>query len=480
MKKTFFLLATALSVSIVFSSCEKKPDDENQKSDVVYSAETQKTKLQDLALELMGKFNPEDQKPIVALSDYLTELYEDYDWDFSEVEDHYKEDYAFLSSVNRNIHDIARGDVTSNFATELLQKAAEGKKEIYKFANIDAVWEADDEAHVWNYKGKGDGGLVLKFKGPDKVACEAKLSGEDGDITYSGIYEVWDDEADDYREVEFEATLPKKINFYLKEGATELASIGMNFDVQKSDHFNFDFTTKVTNITIAGGAKISENAAGCVYSVKLGNENLVKAVVDLNNCGLRDKANYQDWEDWFEMYVDLFDSHDLKLGAAIAQVDILDGKLTIKTQTTDGTQFFKDAEQLEEKYEASESNGNNYNWWESYYHQAPYNKDWASLFNEFLNVDMYYGDSKSVQAQMKWEAYYEDEEVWNYKTNEEELHQLWDYAPMIYFPADSTSYNFEKYFTEKAFNSVINAAESFVNSYIRLSKRWGKGNEVEF
>lgn len=474
MKKTFFLLATAISVSIVFSSCEKKPD---EKSDTVYTAEAQKGKLQDIALELMGKFNPADQKPIVDLADYLGGLYEDYEWDFSEVRDHYKEDYEFLNSVNRSIAQVAKGDLTANFATDLLQKAAGGQKEIYKFVNIDAVWEADEVAHVWKYKGKGDGGLVLKFKGPDNVACEAKLSGVDGDITYSGTYEVWDDEADDYREVEFEATLPKKVNFYLKEGSTELAGIEMNFDVQKSDHFNFDFTTKITNITIAGGVKISKNAAACVYLVKLGNENLIKAVADLKNCGLPDKANYQDWEAWLEMYADMFSDHTLQLGAAVAQVDILDGKLTIKTTTTDGTQFYKDCETLEDKYDEETNNGK---WWEAYYYQAPYNKEWAELWNKFLTINMYYGDSKSVQAQMKWEAYYEDREVYDYETQEEEIHQMWDYAPIIYFPSDSTSYNFEKYFTEKAFNTVINSAENFINSYIRLSKRWGKDVEVEF
>lgn len=477
MKKTHIWLAAAFSVSAVFVSCDKEKDkDQGQnpsdnKSEVVYDAEAQKTKLQDIALECMGKFNPENQKQAVELADYLGGLYEDYDWDFSEVEDHYKDDYEFLFGVNRY---IAQGDVTANFADDLFQKVAGRKKVIYKFANIDAEWEADEVAHVWRYKGQGNGGLVLKFKGPDNVACEAKLTGEDGDITYSGSYEVWDN--GNYREVEFESTLPKKVNFYLKEGTTELASLEMNFDVQKSDHFNFDYTTKITNITVSRGVKISKNAAGCVYSVKLGSENLIKAVVDLKNCGLVDKANYQDWEDWFEMYDDLWDARELQLGAAVAQVDILDGKLTIKTSTTDGTQFLKDCDQLDEKYEWESGK----HWWEQYDHQAPYNKDWAKLYNKFMRADMYYGESSSVQAQLKWEAYYEDEKVWNYETQENEMHQIWYFAPMVYFPSDETSYNFWEYFTEKAFNKVVNSAESLVNSYIRLSKRWGKGHEIEF
>lgn len=474
MKKTFIGLAAALSVATVFSSCNK-PDEEDQKSTVVYAAEEQKSKLQDIALELLGKFNPNEQKQAVELADYLGGLYEDYDWDFSEVEDHYKDDYEFLFSVNRN---IAQGNLTVNFATELLQKAAGRKTVLYKFSNIDAEWEADEAAHEWKYKGKGNGGLVLKFKGPGNVACEAKLTGVDGDITYSGSYEVWDNEIEGYRDVDFVATLPKKVNFYLKEGTTELASVEMNFDIQKSDHFNFDFTTKITNITITRGVKIAKNAAGCVYSVKRNNENLIKVVADLKNFGLVDKANYQDWEDWFEMYADMWEAQDIQLGVSVAQVDILGGKLTIKTSTTDGTQFVKDCDALDEKYDASYDGSKP--WWEGYWYQAPYNKDWANLLNKFMNVDMYYGDSKSVQAQLKWEAYYEDEEVWNYNTNEYEMQQLWDYAPMIYFPADKTAYNFSKYFTEKAFNRVINSTESFINSYIRLSKRWGDGVEIEF
>ncbi len=98
---------------------------------------------------------------------------------------------------------------------------------------------------------------------------------------------------------------------------------------------------------------------------------------------------------------------------------------------------------------------------------------------------MYYGDSKAVQAQMKWEATYEDREVevWNSATQryDYEIKQLWDCEPMIYFPADQTSYNFGKYFTEKRFNTVIKTAEELVKKYVRLSDRWGdEADDIEF
>lgn len=485
MKKNFMWLAAVFSVAVMFSSCDK-PDEEGNgngngnhaQSDAVYDAEAQKTRLQDIALELMGKFNPDDQRQAVELADYLVVLYEDYDWDFSEVEDHYKEDYDFLFSVNR---DIAHGEFMPKFATDLLLKAAGRKTYIYKFADIDAEWEADEEAHVWKYKGKGNGGLVLKFKGPDNVVCEAKLTGEDSDISYSGTHEIWDDDIHGYRDVEFEGNLPKKVNFYLKEGSTELANLEMSFDVQKSDRFNYDFTTKITNITIAGGVKITKHTAACVYSVKRNNENLIKAVADLKGFGLIDKADYQDWVDYWEMYADMWEERDLHLGTAVAQVDILDGKLTIKTATTDGEQFVKDCDALEEKYDALEESDKP--WFERYYHQAPYNKDWAALLNKFMTVDMYYGDSKGIQAQMTWDAYYDDRTASYWDNNgeyQEVMYMDWGYMPMIYFPADKTSYNFGKYFTEKTFNKVINSAEDLINSYIHLSKRWGEGVEFEF
>lgn len=551
MKRTLFLLAAVFSMAATFSSCEKPKDEEKNKSDKVYTDEEQKEKLQDVATEFMSKFNPEDQRKAVALSDYLTRLYEDYDWDFSDLENLYKGDYGFLCSVNRDVHRAVFGDPTSNFATDLLAKATKsGDKttEIYKFANINAVWEANETEHKWEYKGEGNGGLVLKFKGPKGVQCEAKLWGEDGTITYKGTYEVptgkyyirlnerevrlpddvgkeyygvrvskrYEYEGEKYwvyhetyngdyyyidvydkyyvseenyggsyeyngnyywvyREYEdqpFEATLPNQVNFYLKEGATEHISYAMKFDVQKSDHFNFDYTLKITNLTIAQGLKASKNAFGCVFSAKLGNEDLIKTVVDGKNCGLVDKANNQDWVDWLDMYGEMmFDDYTLKTGPGIAQVDILGGKLTIKTSTTDAIKFLKDWSDLEDKYPSDYNN-----WWESYYWQSPYNKEFASLLNKFMKVDLYYGDSRSVQAQMKWEATYYDDEDWNGNT-----HQIWDCEPMIYFPVDETSYNFGKYFTEKRFNTVINTAEEFVKKYIRLSERWGdRADDIDF
>ena len=556
MKKTFFLLAAAFSVATLFSSCEKPEKEDDKKSNEVYSAEQQKTKLQDIAIELMNKFNPEDQRQAVALSDYLTRLYEDYDWDFSNVEDHYKGDYGFLYSVNRDVRRAVFGDPTSNFASDLLAKASkEGNTEIYKFANINAVWEANETEHKWEYKGEGNGGLVLKFKGPKGVQCEAKLWGEDGTITYKGTYEApngkyyieingkevrlpedigkeyydddkryeyngekyWvyrnysegyyyiyvydkhyvteEDYKNDYYEYEgntywvereyedqpFEATLPNQVNFYLKEGSTEHINYAMKFDVKKSDHFNVDYTLKITNLTMAGGVKISKNAAGCVFSAQLGNENLIKVVTDLKNCGLIDKADNQDWEDWLDMYYDMFEDYSLKTGSAIAQVDILDGKLTIKTSTTDGMQFYKDLIDLRDKYKSNDS----HDWWEKYSYQASYNMEKAPILNKFLKADIYYGDSKSVQAQMKWEASYEDEKVdfWNSATQkyDYQIVQLWDCDPVIYFPYDETSYNFGKYFTGKRFNTVINTAEEFVKKYIRLSERWGEhADDIDF
>ncbi|MBD5397036.1 hypothetical protein HDR62_02690 [bacterium] len=549
MKKTLFFLAAAFSVATLFSSCEKPEKEDDKKSDEVYSAEAQKTKLQDIAIELMNKFNPEDQRKAVELSDYLTRLYEDYDWDFSNVEDHYKGDYGFLYSVNRDVRQAVYGDPTSNFATDLLRKATkEGNTEIYKFANVNAVWEANETEHQWEYKGEGNGGLVLKFKGPKGVQCEAKLWGVDGTITYKGTYEVPTDKyyielnerevrlPDDigkeyydkvfskyeyegekywvyhydedyyyirvydkhyvseedyengwceyegkkywsiYREYEdqpFEATLPNQVNFYLKEGATEHINYAMKFDVKKSDHFNFDFTLKITNLTIAQGLKVSKNAAGYVFSAKLGNEDLIKAVFDLKNCGLVDKANNQDWEDWLDMYVKMWNGYSAETGSAIAQVDILGGKLTIKTSTTDGMKFYKDCMDLDDKYRTADYYEY---WWEEYWHQAPYNMEMAKLLNKFLKVDMYYGDNKSVQAQMMWEASFYDDEDWN-----GDKHQIWDCDPVVYFPIDGSSYNFGEYFTEKRFNTVINTAEELVKKYIRLSERWGDyADDIDF
>ncbi|MDE5609720.1 MAG: hypothetical protein K2I66_04990, partial [Bacteroidales bacterium] len=420
-----------------------------------------------------------------------------------------------------------------------------------------AVWEANETEHKWEYKGEGNGGLVLKFKGPKGVQCEAKLWGVDGTFTQKGVYEVptdkyyirlnerevrlpenigeeyyyddyekryeyegekyrvrrgWDNYGDTYYYIEvydkhyvteedyekgwyeyegekywsiyreyedqpIEVTLPNQVNFYLKEGATEHINYVMKFDVKKSDHFNFDCTLKITNLTIAQGAKISKNAAGCVFSAKLGNEDLIKTVVDLKNCGLVDKADNQGWVNWFYMYVDMFEDYSLKTGSAVAQVDILGGKLTLKTSTTDGMKFYKDYEALCDKYRTDDYN--------DYWNQAPYNKEWASLLNNFWKTDMYYGDSKSVQAQMKWVASYEDREVeiWNSASQkyDYEIKQIWDCEPMIYFPIDGSSYNFGKYFTEKRFNTVINTAEDLLKKYIRLSERWGDhADDIDF
>lgn len=602
MNKTV-LFGMLFATVCVFVACEKNDPSEDKGES--YTSTDQKVKLENIATKLVNKFNTQDQKKVVELSDYLTDLYDTYNWDFSEVENHYKGKFGFLRNVNKYVHSVAKGDVTANLGADIMSLVVDGTSdtEIYNFSTFDGVWEANDATHTWEYKEPGNGGVVLKFKGPNGSQCIAKLQGSGaGQITYPGTYEapngkyyiipesemqisdgesyyyngysysyyysgeyyqvqakytdyyyidayaynnvtysweaveipdgeyyynfnqyyyyqnssyevykgnkvdyyyillpedkVYVTESDynngyymynnkqywvsrEYANQPFEATLPAKITFSLKEETVEHISMEMNFDIKKSDHFNYDSKIKITNLTYGMSTKISKNAIGTAFYINLGSEQLIKAVTDLKNCILIDKAESQDWGEFAEMYAQMFDELDIATGTAVASIDVL-GELQIKATTTDGTKFLQDLRDLEDKYPYDSSN----HWWEQADEQPQYNTELAKLYNSFLTANLYYNGNSAIQAQLKSEVVWRNENVYiydndyNYTT---EQHQLWDCEPVFYFPKDGTSYAFGDYFTEGSFKSVINLTEDLVNNYIKLSQHWsGEIGEIKF
>ena len=100
-----------------------------------------------------------------------------------------------------------------------------------------------------------------------------------------------------------------------------------------------------------------------------------------------------------------------------------------------------------------------------------------------MQVGLYYNTPvKQAELQMDLEldewtdsygGYYDE----NGEYVEEEYVVIKDYDQILvlYFPQNGTTYEFEDYFTEVAFSSVIDLAEDLINSYIKLAKY----NEIE-
>lgn len=441
----FKIGAFSLAVCML-AACEKKDKNENDGNinaeTTELTAQEQKVKLEGVATQFIQTFNSEDQKRAVELADELAYKYEDYSWD--EVEEYGEDNYVVFRSMARSAKQIAHGG-----APQLVQP------DIYGFPEINATFEANDYTRSWEYKGSSDGGVVLRCRSIAGSTVEAKVVGEGVAIEYSREYEG----------TPITIKLPSKMVYTVTENQSEIIRIEMNFDVKRSDHFNYTMTAKVVNISLDAKMNITKNNASASCGAYYGGTELFTASAELPNCiliDIKENPTDDDWEEFGDKYTDL--GNGVEYGQVIRKVNLLK-QIQIES-VCDMNTLYRAIEKVENKYN---NNGYQQHWWEEYYYQKEYNNEIVDVYNKYQSSKIYYS-SDVEQAILKYETTWENERYYDYNTGQYVDVTLYDYEPVIYFPKDGTSYAFEDYFTRGAFSNVINLAENLINSYIKIAK----------
>lgn len=485
----------------------------------------QKDKLVEIAENFMDMFKPKDQRNLVELVDYLVYKYGEYDWE--PAYEHYEDELPFLRQLARGIRTLVEENVTHNLAME-----------IYKFPRFTGVFEANDNEETWEYVGESNN-IVLRFKNEDGETCEAVLTGSGEEISvefeyesdsvatktwievpgydeYSlvyvaeginydyGRYITFYDEkgnwvSDEYYEegsvipahYEYQwvvtngyyrneyymqpntAVLPSTITFSLKEGANEHIALEMNFDIEKSKHVNYAMNLKIANLSFVNTTSVNSKEAKVNVDIKCGDKSLLSAKVVAPAVVLLDKEDKEEYEDWFWKYFEAFYDDDddvnteglVQTGFVTAEVDLIN-QLQVKASSKDIAKFYRGLDKIDSYYD--EKDGDPENYWENYRYQYDYNKAVADWYNTNMQVGLYYNTPvKQAELQM-------DVELDEWYNGYEEIKD-YDQILVLYFPQNGTTYEFEDYFTEVAFGSLIDLAEDLVNSYIKLAKY----NEIE-
>lgn len=450
MKKNYFYLLVLL-LSLVFVACDNnKPDEEFGKTSnpekTELTASEQKQKLQTVAEELIGVFNTNDQKDVIALADYLVEKYEDYDWD--DVYDFYANKFDYVKSAVEGVKKLSHGEVSANVSSK-----------VYRFSRFTGIFKANDKTKSWEYEGDSEN-IVLLFKNEEGVECRAELIATG--VAYAFDYE--DDYDNDY---DLTVEVPNMISFSLKEGDIEHISYTTTLDIEASTSVKQTTSVRFTNITLSSEATATKNSVSGSVLVKYGDRTIFEGSASAPNCKLKDKTDAQEWEDWFEMYGESLWNEDatVKYGNLVGYANILE-QIQIKVAVSDLTGYYTAYDKLDEEYE--DRYGSDYEcyhkaWWNSY----EYNKDYANLLNNYLTGIVYYS-SDVEQARLQFEVDSYERYCYNYDTDDDHYADFYDVMSVIYFPKDDTSYSFEDYFTEKAFSGVIDLTEELANKYLLL------------
>ena len=437
--KKYLFMAMMAAVALSFNGCKDGPSNNGGKDKEEgggeinkeaiteqLSPEATKEHLMKIANGLIGKFNTNDQKAALQLMDGMIEKYEDYNWE--PFEDYFETRYEDLFAAPRYMRAVLRGESPV---------PAMNHAYTFSFAGESMVWEADDANRTWVNKGKSsDNSIILRAKDKSGTMCEAKVWSEGTTKTYEV---TWIENGENHTAT---GIIPEKVHFTLTQGSKLIASADLKQDMQRNNHATFNIEAKVVNLRWTTDLDIRSTNGSFGVAFYYGEEKIMSALANLPKYKLIGKDNStsaDSYEDWIEQYEDQYDNLLREIGSADAIVDIF-GMAQCKINITNGGQAYGDISNLDKGGVPT------------YTQQGA--QQYCDIINAAQTNGIYFNsETKQADVRMMVTQHYGDYEP----------------EPVLYFPSDGTSYEFEQYFDRAPFTDLQQSVENLINSYIRIS-----------
>lgn len=425
MKKLVYTPILFIAALLLFVACTKpegeqlgtNPDDYSESK---LSPGEHKSKLEDIAIEFVDKFDPNDTDDLVESAMALAEYMEDFD---------YADDmYMDTNSLICGLKNFSNDDLVK-FATRATEKFVidpddpdfnifAGKRFVYE----DYYWEDSD---LSNNKS-------IVFEWDDAKATI--------DWTKTTKYEYYYDE-DDMNIVAF---VPNKIEITITIDGKEHLYIGLNTNIS-----NLKTWAPETTVRINGGyefkSSVSGNSKGLEAQTSFTKDGKsilrAAAVVAINDFTDIDNWFYEYYSDYYEEYMtylnpgEYFMDH-VKTGSA--QLDILNLSCVMKGDFKD---LAKKIEEYDDQYDYYDED------WNYLPDQAKkYYEKVCKLINDNIDIVIVYNDTKELVAEVAMSVAKE------YDDWDDEYHY---YAEPVLVFSDGSKYAFYEYFTERAFGDLI-------------------------
>lgn len=538
MKKLNFILLLFASIALIgcggnsvvpIPEPDPKPDpDPDPDSIALLSPDEQKDFLVEVGEQLIGTFNPNDQRKAVELADDLYQKYESYDWgaieeEFEEVfEDIYSSKFESFFGMPRRVIDAINGKQNASL---------EDLEILLTLSDFGYTIEFDDETRSVKITKTGDAAIVAKFSDSNGTKCELKVSGEGKTIKGSYTYEDYDGD----RTIKVE--VPSTIKMHLKQGSSSLVSFTFKWDTNIKDYVNTSLEMKVINLGFKEETKVSTTEASAVFSYTYSDKNIITAAVNLPKYKLigwegGSDITPEEGEDWLNEYGEKYASLLGKVGKGEAKLDIL-GKIQLKGGVTDGaalvdaynnwndkyndynwsdyqrtytyTSNYKYWDSWYGEYQTSswESEGGYTAWWEEPYYSLEAKQAQCDFLNKYTYLSVYYNNGTTEQAKLLMDTYEEhgtyDPVSWERQVNEEYSgeeyetyytnlpdpisYTCYNVEPIMQFPYDDSQIAVMTYFNSSKFLGLLDLVEDLANSYIELDENnliFPEDFEIEF
>ena len=448
-----FMLALVLTGCPDPDSVEPTPTPNPKPTDLL-SPDEQKTFLAGVGEELIGIFNPNDQKKAVELADDLYYKYRNYDWsaigeDFEELfDDIYSSEFESFFGMPKRVINAINGKQNASL---------EDLEILLTLSKFGYTIEFDDATKSVKITKTGDAAVVAKFSDSNGTKCELKVYGEGKTIKASYTYEdyYWKYYYDEYgnwigeeridngqRTIKVE--VPTTIKMHLKQGSSSLISFTFKWDSDLKDYVNTSLDMKVINLGFKEETKVSTTEASAVFSFTYSDKDVITAAVSLPQYKLigwdgGNDITEDEGINWLEEYGEKYASLLGKVGKGEAKLDIL-GKIQIQGGVTDGAA-------LVDAY---------YHWIDKdYNNELDECNDLCKLLNKYIYLSIYYNKTTTEQAKLLMDVY----EKYGY-----------DVEPIMQFPYDDSQIAVMTYFNSSKFLGLLDLVEDLANSYIALDK----------
>lgn len=467
MKRYFFLIAIA---AMAFASCDELSNSKNggniggnDQQDIVgpgvvptppLSPDQQKTKLADVAEDIMDLCPSNDFEHLVSIAEDFMEYFEDRDYDLSEL-------YEWVENQEDKVNKetgsttVKGNKVTNDYTWEV----------IAYLSNHEALFNfGADKVTVSKYNGT-KATFTLNGK---KYEAEIKTQGNVTKAVYlqkswqkENNYGYWDAEKDEWietnnlmeilknNETKITIGVPDKLIIDLTENGSSLAKITAEFKTDfnsKGIKLTTDAFAVSTKVEINGYELTVNNSsyngstgkAEVSYSLKKDGTTIFKASASANVKIAMNEKVYEDGYDDYSYSYSYTEIEVTKADKITVGLDIM-GQIQVVGTFSDVFEAERVSENLWEALdEDNTSSVENY----------------LEDLNEMLDLGVYYDNGSNRQASVELEI----------ESHDDGWEEYYSIVPVLVFTDDSR-HSIEDFFTQQAFGSVVDSFYALVESY---------------
>lgn len=421
--KYYFCVVIAAGCIMACSDSKDKDGDGNgDYSDSPLTPDEHKSKLENIGKDFVAKFKAEDHETVVNslynLSDILEgSNFDDFLPDYLQSND-YNYPYMLTEVIRHN---------DANALMKLATKALEDDK--YQVSDFAGIYTYNSQKRTW-----------ARTDATNKVELHYTVDGVTSvlGVTFSDITQYT--KADGII-----VDIPAKTAMALTVNNQKVMSFTTDINLAK-DMYSADIKSTLAlgdNYTWEINASAKSDKATAAFKMTVKGEELINGTAELTGTKLTDPGYIEDNGE------DIFNTAKMDFTVmGIRMAGNADIKAIIKGEDNIGDMYP----------------------WSSNFTEAADKKNaeaLMALYNDYMKVEGFYTAEKQKFVDIKMGLTSSKVYRWNPSTDKGETVTDWDIQPILVF-TDKSEMEFETFFTETRFSSLISAVETLVNSYIDL------------